>query len=121
MVTINKKSYPFFLITLLYFALGFINILFAYLAVFCMLIPFILVVRSGRKPWCSTYCPRADFLSLFRIFEVKRKTPQWLNRDNTRKMVLQFFCINLFYPNVHSHGQSWTDGSHRKYQISYRF
>ncbi|MBN2658484.1 MAG: 4Fe-4S binding protein [Spirochaetales bacterium] len=97
MVRINKKSYPFFIITALYFVLGLVNIVFAYLALACMLVPFVMVARTGKKPWCSTYCPRADFLSLFRVFESSRKAPAWLNTDNTRKMVFQFFCINLFF------------------------
>ncbi|MBB6481400.1 4Fe-4S binding protein [Spirochaeta isovalerica] len=97
MVKINRKSYPFLIITFLYFLLGFVNILFAYLAVACMIIPFVMVSRTGKKPWCSTYCPRADFLSLFRIFKSSRKAPAWLNSDNTRKLVFQFFCINLFF------------------------
>lgn len=97
MVKINRKAYPFYLITVFYFLLGLVNIFFAYSALLCMAIPFILAARTGKKPWCSTWCPRADYLSLFRLFDSGLKAPAWLNTDNTRKMVLQFFCINLFF------------------------
>lgn len=97
MVKINKRAYPLYMITLLYFLLGFINILFAYLAIACMALPFILTAKSGRKIWCAKWCPRADYLSLFRPFERGLKAPSWLNSGNTRKLVLQFFCINLFF------------------------
>ena len=39
-----------FIFTLLYFLLGFVNIHLALLGVFCMLIPFILLLRDRKKP-----------------------------------------------------------------------
>lgn len=97
MIEINRKAYPFFLITLIYFLLPLIHISLAYTALVCMALPFILLARTGKKVWCSSYCPRSDFLSLFRIISKPLKAPAWLNSDKTRRLFLQFFCINLFF------------------------
>ncbi|MDD4451101.1 MAG: 4Fe-4S binding protein, partial [Sphaerochaeta sp.] len=52
-----------FYITLAYFALGIISILFANLALLCMALPFILLAKAKKKLWCQTYCPRASLLN----------------------------------------------------------
>jgi 4Fe-4S binding domain len=87
----------FYIITMSYFLLGFINISFAMLALACMMTPFFLLFRYKEKTWCKKYCPRADYLSLFRVFKTGYKTPKWLTEDKMKKMVLQYFCINLFF------------------------
>lgn len=49
-----------FLITISFFLLGFVNIHFSLLAIFCMTFPIILLLRDRKKTWCQGYCPRAS-------------------------------------------------------------
>ena len=55
MISDNKKRTGLvkgvFLVTLLYFSLGFVSILFGLSALLCMAIPFILLARYKRKLW----------------------------------------------------------------------
>ena len=95
-IATNRITY-LYIITLSYFALGFINISFAVPALACMIIPFILVYRNREKTWCKKYCPRADYLSLFSIFKTGFNIPLWLTNDKMKKIVLQYFCLNLFF------------------------
>lgn len=60
-----KNNKYLFIINLLYFALGFINIHFALLGLICMILPLYLLVKTKKKTYCQGYCPRAtsnDFL-----------------------------------------------------------
>lgn len=93
----RKKIKYLFIITLSYFALGFVNITMAMAALLCMIIPFILLYRNREKVWCKKYCPRADYLSLFRVFNSGFKTPRWLTDEKMKKIVFQYFCINMFF------------------------
>lgn len=86
-----------FLITLLYFALGFVSILFGLLAVFCMAIPFILLARYKKKVWCSTYCPRASLLMQTGTTKKSRAIPRQFSNGTLKKAMLWYFGINLFF------------------------
>jgi len=60
MLLTNLKNHKYlFVITLLYFALGFVNIHFALLGFVCMFVPLILLFKNKKKTWCQGYCPRA--------------------------------------------------------------
>lgn len=87
-----------FLVTILFFALGFFNIIFAWLGFACMIIPFILLARDKKKTWCNKYCPRA---SLFTVLLKNRSltgkaAPQWLVKGKTKWVMLAYFTFNLF-------------------------
>lgn len=94
----NRKTIlPLFLITLVYFALGFVNILTAYLALACMALPFIILARQKKKSWCQGICPRADLLSRLKPISAGRAAPRVLSGEKVKRGVLTYFCMNLFF------------------------
>lgn len=86
-----------FLGTVMFFTLGMVNILFAWVGMICALTPFILHRISGRRLWCRSYCPRSSlFVKAMRKISLGLKTPKWLHTKQTRNIVLSFFGIGLF-------------------------
>ncbi len=86
-----------FLITLLYFSLGFVSILFGLLAFFCMAIPFILLARYKKKVWCSTYCPRASLLLQTGTRKKTRAIGRQFSTGTLKKAMLWYFGLNLLF------------------------
>lgn len=93
----NWKNH-LYLVTLLFFALGFFNIIFAWLGFLCMLMPFVLLFRDRKKTWCQGNCPRANlYQKLFTGRSVTgRRTPDWLTRGNAKWIMLGYFGLSLF-------------------------
>lgn len=93
-----KKKQNFYIIVILFFALGFFNIIFAWLGMACLILPFILLFRDKKKTWCQIYCPRANlFTVLFKNRSITGKAgPVWLIKGNVKWVVLIYFCFNLF-------------------------
>lgn len=83
-----------YLLTLLFFALGMVNILFAYLGFVCMVVPFVLLWRDGQKTWCQKYCPRSH---LFTAACPKKglKIPKFITGGTAKWVVLVYFILNL--------------------------
>jgi 4Fe-4S binding domain len=93
-----KTSSALYLITVLYFITGFINITLAVLALLCMALPFILVYKNRKQTWCRGACPRADLLSrMGKRFGANNKAPRWLLGAKAKKGVLTYFCMNLMF------------------------
>ncbi|HEX3032993.1 MAG TPA: 4Fe-4S binding protein [Bacillota bacterium] len=92
----NWTNY-FYVFTILFFALGFVNILFGWLGLICLIMPFILVARSGKKSWCQNYCPRSKlFTVVFKGRSLTGRTgPSWMNSSKAKWFFLAYFCINL--------------------------
>ncbi|MBI9095503.1 MAG: 4Fe-4S binding protein [Sphaerochaeta sp.] len=86
-----------FLITLLYFSLGFVSILFGLLAGLCMAIPFILLSRYKKKVWCSTYCPRASLLMQTGTKRKTRAIGRQFSDGTLKKAMLWYFGLNLLF------------------------
>lgn len=91
------KNY-LFIVALLFFALGFFNIVFAWLGFICMVLPFLFLAKDGRKTWCQNYCPRVNlFTQLFKNLSLTGKAgPNWLIRGKAKWFVLAYFIFNLF-------------------------
>jgi len=87
-----------FIITILFFVLGFFNIIFAWLGFVCLLLPFIFLAKDRRKTWCQGYCPRASlFGALFRNRSLTGKGgPRWLVRGKIKWIVFIYFIFNMF-------------------------
>ncbi|MDF2522650.1 MAG: hypothetical protein K0R31_291 [Clostridiales bacterium] len=87
-----------YLVTILFFVLGFFNIIFAWLGFACLTIPFILLIKNKRKTWCQGYCPRASlFETLFKNRSLSGKAgPDWLTRGKVKWYVFVYFIFNLF-------------------------
>lgn len=98
----NPELLYLFLITVSYFILGFINILFALVAFLCLSLPFVLVFITKKKIWCSRYCPRSYWLSLSGKLGRNRKPPNWLLLKNVKKGVLIYFIVNFFFITMSS-------------------
>jgi hypothetical protein len=102
MINSQKKYDWLFIGTLAFFSLGMVHIIFSWLGVICMVTPFIMAARSGKKPWCTTpYCPRAHFFTRFlNRYSLKKKAPEGLFSEKTKQLVLRLFCINLFFASM---------------------
>lgn len=86
-----------FIITVAYFALGFVSILFANLALLCMTIPFIILTKAKKKLWCRTYCPRASLLDATGRKNTWRKSPAMIKGGRLRQIMLWYFGLNLLF------------------------
>lgn len=90
-----------FWITLTYFALGFVNIVFALLGLVCFTMPFYLDKRYKRKVWCQQICPRAGLFSVaFSKIGLHKPMPKWLRDGRGRKWVLRYFTMNIFFATM---------------------
>ena len=88
---------------LVYFSLGFFNILFAWLGLCMFLIPLILASAGWDKAYCNRYCGRGQ---LFALLGGKaglshwRNVPAWLRSKAFRYGFLIFFMVmfaNMLY------------------------
>ena len=91
----RKKWYEYLWIwSILYFALGFFNILFAWLGMIDFLVPLGFAIAAGNKGFCNRYCGRGQ---LFRVLGDRchcsrnRPTPRWLSSKWFRYGFLIFF------------------------------
>ncbi|HEY5584779.1 MAG TPA: 4Fe-4S binding protein [Ruminiclostridium sp.] len=87
-----------FIIAIMFFTLGFFNILFAWFGFVCLILPFILLAKNKRKTWCQDFCPRANLFGvLFRNRSLTgRAGPNWLIKGKAEWFVLVYFIFNLF-------------------------
>ena len=67
-------------LTALYLALGFFNILFAWLGLLCFFIPLIISVTQGTKGYCNRYCGRGQLFGLLGGFWLDREQSQLADR-----------------------------------------
>ncbi len=80
--------------TIIYFLLGFFNILFAWLGMIDFLLPLLLAVFGGNKWFCNHLCGRGQ---LFTVISAKipgphsRPAPRWLSSPWFRYGFLVFF------------------------------
>lgn len=76
----KKKWYDYFWIwTILFFVLGFFNILFAWLGLFDMFTPLILAIFGGNKFFCNHMCGRSQLLALI------PQVPEIINKKRIEK------------------------------------
>jgi polyferredoxin len=90
-----KKFY--FIITLAFFALGFVNIHLALSGILCMSLPLILLIKNRKKIWCQSYCPRASlYTALGKLKKHSRKTPRFFTHGKMKWIILIYFFTSLF-------------------------
>jgi hypothetical protein len=87
-----------YVVTILFFILGFFNIIFAWLGFVCLTLPFVMLVKDKKKTWCQKYCPRASlFTTLFKGKSLTGKTvPKWIVNKTAKRIILIYFSFNLF-------------------------
>ena len=82
--------------TIVYFTLGFFNILFAWLGMIDFLVPLIIASVGGNKAFCNSYCGRGQlFGKLGRNGKCSRNklAPKWIRSKWFRYGFLVFFLI----------------------------
>lgn len=91
----RKRWYDYLWIwTILYFALGFFNILFAWLGMIDFMVPMLLAAFGGNKWFCNNFCGRGQlFAQLGGKWKCSagRPTPRWLSSRWFRYGFLVFF------------------------------
>ncbi|ETA80946.1 4Fe-4S binding protein [Youngiibacter fragilis] len=94
----SKSLNYLYIITIVFFGLGFFNIIFGWLGFICLILPFVLLYKDRKKTWCQGYCPRSSlFQNAFHGKSlIKKAAPSWLTKGRTKWFVLGYFCINLF-------------------------
>ncbi len=89
--------------SILYFALGFFNILFAWLGMIDFLLPLFIAVIGGNKFFCNSICGRGQLFAVIpKKFKFTRKkaAPAWLSSKWFRYAFLVFFAAmfgNVLY------------------------
>ncbi len=79
-----------------YLALGFFNILFAWIGLLCFFLPLIISLVKGTKDYCNRYCGRGQLFSLLGGrwgLSRKRDMPRWMRSKAFRYGFLAFFLI----------------------------
>jgi len=96
----KKKWYDYLWIwTPVYFALGFFNILFAWLGMICFITPLLIAIIGGSKAYCNKYCDRGQLFTLLGgKFGLSRKKdmPKWMKSKGFRYGFLVFFFAMFF-------------------------
>lgn len=91
----SKKWYDYLWIwTVIYFALGFFNILFAWLGMIDFLVPLGFAVFGGNKHFCNRYCGRGQLFGKIGgscKCSLNKPTPKWLSSKYFRYGFLVFF------------------------------
>jgi polyferredoxin len=92
----RKKSWMDYLYiwSIIYFALGFFNILFAWLGLIDFILPLIVAIFAGNKYFCNNLCGRGQlfwFLGNKLKLSRKKKAPKFLSSNWFRYGFLAFF------------------------------
>lgn len=91
----QKKWYDYLWIwSIVYFTLGFFNILFAWLGMIDFLVPLIFAIWGGNKGFCNRYCGRGQlFRTVGKNCKCSRNkpAPKWLSSNWFRYGFLIFF------------------------------
>ncbi len=90
-----KKWYDYlWVIEILYFVLGFFNILFAWLGMIFFLTPLITAIATGNKGYCHNFCGRGQLFSVLGArFSLDRPLPKFVRTKIFRYGFLTFFMI----------------------------
>ena len=79
--------------TIIYFLLGFFNILFAWLGMIDFLVPLLFAIIGGNKFFCNYYCGRGQLLTKIGSFSKNIVAPIWISSKYFRYGFLIFFLI----------------------------
>lgn len=95
MIKKNKHWYDYlWLWAIIYFTLGFFNILFAWLGMIDVLLPLLIAVIGGNKWFCNNVCGRGQLFSLLGgklNWSRGKATPKWIVSKWFRYGFLLFF------------------------------
>lgn len=92
----KKNWYDYLWIwTIIYFALGFFNILFAWLGMIDFLVPLFIAIIGGNKAFCNRYCGRGQLFSVCGKCSRNTTAPRWISSKWFRYGFLMFF-LSMF-------------------------
>ena len=86
--------------SILYFSLGFVNILFAWLGLISFCLPLLFAIIGGNKLFCNRYCDRGQllrFLGSQLVFSKRHDMPEWMYGKAFRYGFMVFFlpCLAI--------------------------
>jgi len=84
------------IVSILYFALGFFNIIFAWLGMLCFVIPIMMSMFGKEKVFCNSYCGRGQLFTLLgsgKKMSLNRDLPVFLKSRCFRYGFLLFFMV----------------------------
>ena len=118
----NKKHWYDYLwiAELVYFSLGFFNILFAWLGLCMFLIPLILALAGWDKAYCNRYCGRGQLFALLggkAELSRWRNVPAWLRSKAFRYGFLLFFMV-MFANMLHTTWLVYSDATDLKQVVT---
>lgn len=82
--------------SIIYLALGFFNIIFAWLGLICFIVPLLIAIFGGDKAYCNKYCGRGQLFDLLGNklkLSCQHKPPRFLSSKWFRYGFLTFFMI----------------------------
>lgn len=92
-----EKIYSYlWLWPVIYFTLGFFNILFAWLGIIEFMLPLLFAVIGGNKFFCNKLCGRGQLFTLLpKKFKcsTNKPAPRWLSSKGFRYAFLAFFMV----------------------------
>jgi polyferredoxin len=95
----SKQKYWYdylWIFSILYLALGFFNILFAWLGLICFITPLLISIVKGNKAYCNKYCGRGQLFELLGDqlgLSRKKAPPRFLRSKWFRYGFLTFFMV----------------------------
>lgn len=101
----NKKIWKdkMWIVSILYFSLGFFNIIFAWFGMICFLVPIMMSLFGKEKKFCNDYCGRGQLFTLLgtnRGMSLNKKLPAFLRSKWFRYGFLLFFTtmfLNMLF------------------------
>lgn len=95
----SKKWYDYLWVwSIVYFSLGFFNILFAWLGMIDFIVPLLFAIIAGSKGFCNRYCGRGQlftWLGGHKRYSRNKPAPRWLSSKWFRYGFLIFF-LSMF-------------------------
>ena len=92
----NAWKDKMWIVSLLYFSLGFFNIMFAWLGMLCFVIPLLMSIFGSEKAFCNSYCGRGQIFTLLgseNKISLNRGLPAFLKSKWFRYGFLLFFMV----------------------------
>lgn len=93
----RKQWYDYlWLWEIIYFSLGFFNILFAWLGMIDFIVPLLFAILGGNKLFCNRYCGRGRLFTMLgktAKCSACRPTPNWMASKGFRFGFLAFFMV----------------------------
>ena len=97
----KKQWYEYLWIwSIVFFILGYFNILFAWLGLIDFLVPLIIALFDGSKAFCNRYCGRGQLFYQCKKFSRNKKAPTFLSSKWFRYGFLVFF-LTMFATMIH--------------------